>query len=105
LGDSAGVGTGLAAVAFSVDNMGEADDVVRTLQEQYLIADVNMQSSDTGRKFSINGRVTQDPAAVRVEVVTTLSKAQAVVSQISTWKSRAMKSLLNESNDSIIAPV
>lgn len=37
-----GTATGLAAVAFSVDNMGEADDVVRALQEQYLIADVNM---------------------------------------------------------------
>ena len=96
---------GLAAVAFSVDSMGDADDVVKYLQDKYLIADVNMQSADTSRKFSDNGRVTDDSATVRVEVVTTVSKAQSVVSHVSSWKSSASKSLSGDANDSIIAPL
>jgi hypothetical protein len=99
------VAAGLAAVAFSVDSMGDADDVVKYLQDKYLIADVNMQSADTSRKFSDNGRVTDDSATVRVEVVTTVSKAQSVVSHVSSWKSRASKSLSGDANDSIIAPL
>lgn len=85
--------------------MGDADDVVKYLQDKYLIADVNMQSAETSRKFSDNGRVTDDPATVRVEVVTTVSKAQAVVSQVSSWKSGASKSLIGSANDSIITPL
>lgn len=67
---------GVSAIAFSVDSMGEAEDIVNLLQAKNLIADVNMESTQTSRKFSRNGRVTDDPSTVRVEVVTSDSKAQ-----------------------------
>merc|ERR1711990_956452 len=100
-----GQSAGVSAVAFSVDSMGEAEDVVQSLQEKNLIADVNMQSTQTSRKFSLNGRVTEDPSTVRVEVVTSDSKAQLVVAHVTSWKSKAGKASLGEVNDSIIVPL
>jgi len=54
------------------------------------------------RKFSLYGSVTSDPSQVRVELVTTDSKAQSVLSRISAWRTTNGKSTSGSDNDATI---
>lgn len=78
--------SGVSAIAFSVDEMGQAEAIVKGLQDKGLIADINMESTQTNRIYNMNGHITTDPSTVRVEVITSDSKAQSVVSHVTTWK-------------------
>lgn len=67
-----------------------------------LIADVNFLSSMVNRKFSLYGQVTSDPSQVRVEVVTSDSKANNVVGKITSWRQSLGKSTQGMENDAVI---
>lgn len=98
-------GAGVSVVSFSVDTQGEADDLVNQLFAENMIADVNFLSAMVNRKFAIYGQVTQDPSQVRVELVTTDSKAQSVVSRITQWRYSQGKSNQGQDNDAVITPL
>ncbi len=70
-----------------------------------MIADVNFLSAMVNRKFAIYGQVTQDPSQVRVELVTTDTKAQNVVSRITQWRYSQGKSNQGQDNDAVITPL
>lgn len=93
---------GVSVVSFSVDTQGEADDVVNQMFNEALIADVNFLSSMVNRKFSLYGQVTSDPSQVRVEVVTSDSKANNVVGKITSWRQSLGKSTQGMENDAVI---
>lgn len=98
-------GAGVSVVSFSVDTQGEADDLVNALFAENMIADVNFLSAMVNRKFAIYGQVTQDPSQVRVELVTTDTKAQNVVSRITQWRYSQGKSNQGQDNDAVITPL
>lgn len=92
-------------ISFSVDTQGEADDLVQSLFDENLIADVNFLSAMVNRKFSLYGQVTSDPSQVRVEIVTADAKTQSVMSKISSWKASAGKSTGGAENDVVVTPL
>lgn len=92
-------------ISFSVDTQGEADDLVQQLFDDNLIADVNFLSAMVNRKFSLYGQVTSDPSQVRVEIVTSDSKASAVMTKITSWKASAGKSTGGADNDVVVTPL
>lgn len=98
-------GAGISVVAFSVDTQGEADDLVQSLFDENLIADVNFLSAMVNRKFSLYGQVTTDPSQVRIEIVTSDTKTQSVMSKISSWKASSGKSTSGADNDVVITPL
>lgn len=89
-------------VSFSVDTQGEADDIVNQLFNEAMVADVNFLSSMVNRKFSLYGQVTSDPSQVRVEVVTSDSKANNVIGKITSWRQSLGKSTQGMENDAVI---
>jgi hypothetical protein len=98
-------GAGISVVSFSVDTQGEADDLVQSLFDENLIADVNFLSAMVNRKFSLYGQVTNDPSQVRIEIVTSDTKTQSVMSKISSWKASSGKSTSGADNDVVITPL
>ena len=102
---SGGSDAGISVVSFSVDTQGEADDLVQSLFDENLIADVNFLSAMVNRKFSLYGQVTNDPSQVRVEIVTANSKTQSVMSKITSWKASSGKSTSGADNDVVITPL
>lgn len=102
---SGGQGAGISVISFSVDTQGEADDLVQSLFDENLIADVNFLSAMVNRKFSLYGQVTSDPSQVRVEIVTADTKTQSVMSKISSWKASAGKSTGGAENDVVVTPL
>lgn len=79
---SGATGAGVSVVAFSVDSQGEAEALTSSLKSSRKIADINYISAQVNRKYLVNGQMTSDPSQVRVQVITTDSKAQQVVDTI-----------------------
>merc|ERR1712070_426959 len=96
---------GISVFAFSVDSQGEADDLIQGMFNLNLIADVNFVSSQTSRKFQVYGAVTSDSSQVRVELVTSDSKAQEVVSKVQEWRQANSKDVKGPSNDTTVTPL
>lgn len=92
---------GVSVVSFSVDSQGEADDVVNQMFNEGMVADVNFLSSAVNRKYSLYGQVTSDPSQVRVEVVTSDSKANSVIGKVTSWRQSMGKSTQGMENDAV----
>ena len=69
------------------------------------IADVNYISEQVNRKYVSGGMVTSDPSQVRVQVITTAGKAQAVVDAITAWRTTSDKSVKGMDDDAIVSPL
>ena len=96
---------GVSVVSFSVNNQGEATALTESLKASRKIADVNYISEQVNRKYISRGMVTSDPSQVRVQVITTTGKAQAVVDAITSWRTTSDKSVKGMDNDCIVSPL
>jgi hypothetical protein len=94
--------SGISVVSFSVDTQGEAESIIDSLFQGSLVGDVNYVNGQVNPKYQAFGQGGSS-SQTKVELVTSDSKVQQVVSTVNAWRSANGKASTGKSADAQVS--